>query len=93
MARLGIESSPGLSEPEDHVASLLEMMQGLITGLFGAPLVLAEQRAFFDTHLGSWMPRFLNDLEQAKSARFYRAVAMVGRVFLAIETQAFAMVD
>ncbi len=93
MARLGIEPSPGISEPEDHVASLLEMMQGLITGLFDHPLTLAEERDFFQTHLGGWMPRFMSDLEKAESARFYRAVAKVGRIFLDIEFQAFAMVD
>ncbi len=93
MARLGIEPSPGISEPEDHAASLLEMMQGLITGLFGEPLSIDGQKAFFDSHLGSWLPRFLLDLEKAESARFYRAVGAVGRVFLDIETQAFAMVD
>ncbi|CAA7626185.1 molecular chaperone [Magnetospirillum sp. SS-4] len=93
MARLGIEPSPGISEPEDHAASLLEMMQGLITGLFGEPLPLAAQKDFFDAHLGSWLPRFLLDLEKADSARFYRAVGAVGRVFVDIETQAFAMLD
>lgn len=93
MARLGIEPTPGVSEPEDHAASLLEMMQGLITGLFGEPLDLSGQKTFFQAHLGSWMPRFLSDLDKAPSARFYRAVAEIGRVFLEIETQAFAMVD
>ncbi|EME71320.1 hypothetical protein H261_03958 [Paramagnetospirillum caucaseum] len=93
MIRLGIEPSPGVAEPEDHAASLLEMMQGLITGLFGAPLALPEQKIFFQAHLGNWMPRFLGDLDKAPSARFYRAVAGIGRVFLEIEAQAFAMVD
>jgi TorA maturation chaperone TorD len=93
MARLGIEPSPGVSEPEDHAASLLEMMQGLITGLFGEPLSLSEQKSFFQAHLGCWMPRFLDDLEKAPSARFYRSVAETGRVFIDIEVQAFAMVD
>lgn len=93
MARLGIEPSPGTSEPEDHAASLLEMMQGLITGLFGDPLPLPAQRAFFETHLSCWLPRFLADLERAPSARFYRAVAAIGGVFIDIEGQAFAMAD
>ncbi|WP_239988634.1 TorD/DmsD family molecular chaperone [Paramagnetospirillum kuznetsovii] len=93
MARLGIEPTPGVSEPEDHVASLLEMMQGLITGLFDNDLTPRAQKEFFETHLGGWMPRFMTDLEKAESARFYRAVAKVGRLFLDIETQAFAMVD
>lgn len=93
MIRLGIEPAPGVAEPEDHAASLLEMMQGLITGLFGEPLDLPEQKIFFQAHLGSWMSRFLDDLDKAPSARFYRSVAEIGRVFLEIETQAFAMVD
>ena len=93
MARLGIERSPGISESEDHVASLCEMMQGLITGLFDEPLSLPDQKKFYQTHLGSWMPRFLADLDKAPSARFYRAVAEMARVFLEIEAQAFAMVD
>ncbi|MBI3443959.1 MAG: molecular chaperone TorD family protein [Magnetospirillum sp.] len=93
MLRLGIERSPGISEPEDHAASLCEMMQGLITGLFDQPLPLPAQKAFFQAHVESWMPRFLTDLENASSARFYRAVGRIGRVFLNIETQAFEMVD
>ncbi len=93
MVRLGIEPSPGVSEPEDHAASLLEMMQGLISGLFGEPLPLLEQKIFFQAHLGNWMPRFLGDLDKAPSARFYRSVAETGRVFIDIEAQAFAMVD
>ncbi len=93
MARLGVERSPDIPEPEDHAASLFEIMQGLITGLFDAPLPLPAQKAFFATHMESWMPRFLADLEKAEAARFYRAVGKVGRVFLDIETQAFAMVD
>lgn len=93
MARLGIEPSPTTSDPEDHAASLFEMMQGLITGLFGEPLPLAGQNAFFQAHLGGWIPRFLADLEKAPSARFYRAVAGIGQVFIHIEGQAFAMTD
>lgn len=93
MIRLGAERSPDISEPEDHAASLLEIMQGLITGLFDAPLPLPAQKVFFATHMECWMPRFMADLEKAESARFYRAVGKVGRIFLEIESQSFAMVD
>ena len=35
MRRLGIERSPDVSEPEDHIAALCEMMAGLVEGSYG----------------------------------------------------------
>jgi TorA maturation chaperone TorD len=91
MARLGIARAETVKEPEDHVAALCEMMAGLITGAFGTPLRLAEQRAFFDRHLASWAPVFFDDLEKAKSACLYAPVGTLGRVFMDIEKTAFMM--
>jgi TorA maturation chaperone TorD len=91
MARLGIARAETVKEPEDHIAAVCEMMAGLITGAFGAPLDLAAQRAFFDRHLAPWAPLFFEDLEKAKSARLYAAVGTVGRVFMGIEKTAFMM--
>jgi TorA maturation chaperone TorD len=91
MAELGIARVDEVREPEDHIASLCEMMSGLITGAFGAPLDLARQRTFFDTHVGSWAPRFFEDLEAAGSAAFYMPVGTIGRLFMAIESEGFAM--
>ena len=91
MRQLGIARADGKKEPEDHIASLCEMMSGLIGGAFGAPLDLASQRQFFETHIGSWAPRFFEDLEAAKSASFYMPVGTIGRHFMEIETQAFDM--
>jgi len=45
----------------------------------------------FEKHLSPWIRRFFADLEQAASADFYRRVGTLGRVFLDIETQAFAL--
>lgn len=93
MARLGIARADGVSEPEDHVAALCEMMAGLIVGEFapedGGIVGLDGQRTFFDRHIGSWAGRFFADLETSPSARFYRAVGAVGRSFLAVEARAF----
>lgn len=93
MARLGIARADGVTEPEDHIAALCEMMAGLIGGEFapeGGDIVgLDGQRAFFDRHIGSWAGRFFADLETSPSARFYRAVGAVGRSFLAVEARAF----
>jgi len=91
MARLRIARADDVSEPEDHIAALCEMMSGLITGGFGDPAELAEQRKFFDTHIGCWAPRFFEDLQGAQSAVLYMPVGTIGRLFMAIEAQAFEM--
>lgn len=91
MRALGITRAEEVTEPEDHIAALLEMMSGLITGAFGGPADLATQRRFFTSHLGSWAPRFFEDLEQASSAGFYKEVGRIGSAFMAIEAQAFEM--
>jgi TorA maturation chaperone TorD len=91
MARLRIARADEVKEPEDHIAALCEMMSGLITGSFGAPADLAEQRRFFDTHIGCWAPRFFEDLQGAQSAVLYMPVGTIGRLFMAIEVQAFDM--
>ena len=87
--RLGIETKTGHSEPEDHVAILCEIMAGLVSGDIAAPV--DSDRAFFDEHLGSWIGRFFTDLERAQSAEFYARVGSLGRVFVGIEAEAFAL--
>jgi TorA maturation chaperone TorD len=86
---LGIERSEGRCEPEDHAGTLCEIMAGLIAGEFAAPA--ERQRYFFHRHLAPWMARFLADLENARAAEFYRRVGAIGRLFIEIETQAFAL--
>jgi TorA maturation chaperone TorD len=89
LADLGIERVEDRSEPEDHAAILCEVMAGLIAGEFAIPV--ERQQYFFDRHLAPWIRRFFADLEAAEAADFYRLVGMVGRVFIEIETQAFAL--
>ena len=86
---LGIECVEGQCEPEDHAAILCEVMSGLAVGEFAAPV--ERQRYFFDRHLGPWMARFFSDLESAKTADFYRPVGAIGRLYIEIETAAFAL--
>ncbi len=89
LAALGIERTAETSEPEDHAAILCEIMSGLVGGEFRAPL--DRQRQFLDKHLAPWIGRFFADLEAAQAARFYRPVGTIGRLFIAIETEAFAL--
>lgn len=89
LADLGIERAGSDRDPEDHVAILCEVMAGLSSGRFEADLTW--QQAFFERHLKPWAGRFFADLERAKSARFYRAVGGLGRVFMDIEAEAFLL--
>ncbi|MFA7429353.1 MAG: molecular chaperone TorD family protein [Rhodospirillaceae bacterium] len=90
LAALGIERSPGHCQPEDHAGFLCEVLCGLILGTYGAP-DLAVQKAFFDKHFSPWADALFADIEAAPSAVFYRPVAMIGRLFTAVERDAFAM--
>ena len=91
LADLGIARAEGVGEPEDHIAALCETMCALILGRFGPPAPLRVQREFFEAHVAPWAARFFADLEKAESARFYRPVGTVGRLFMHIEAQSFEM--
>ena len=91
MAGLGIERNPDVKEPEDHIATLCEMMAGLIRGEFGDPLSVEDQHAFFNTHVATWASHFFTDLEAAEGSVFYAPVGKIGRAFMEIEIEAFRM--
>lgn len=91
MAALGIKRPDSVKEPEDHIAALMDMMAGLISGTFGKPATLAEQKKFFEAHISSWASHFFADLEGAKSSVLYAALGSIGRSFMEIEETAFSM--
>jgi TorA maturation chaperone TorD len=45
----------------------------------------------FEQHLAPWIGRFFADLERAEATEFYQRIGMLGRVFIEIETEAFAL--
>ena len=92
LAELGIDRSGVSEEPEDHIAFLCEVMHGLITGAFGAPAPLERQREFFNRHMSTWAIKVFEDLESAKSAALYMPVGTIGKLFMAVEAEAFGMV-
>ena len=86
---LGIVRVEQQNEPEDHAAILCEIMAGLAGGgLAAAP---DAQKGLFEKHLAPWIGRFFADLEGLKTANFYQRVATVGRLFIDIEAEAFAL--
>lgn len=89
LAALGIERAEGHHEPEDHAAILCEIMAGLVARRFAAPE--NTERELFTKHVVPWMGRLFADMERAESAKLYRHVGTLGRVFLDIEAEAFTL--
>ena len=86
-----IERAPSVYEPEDNIATLMEVMGGLIVGRFSTPASLDDQKLFFNRHVAPWASHFYADLETAKTAMLYSAVGSVGKAFMAIEREAFRL--
>ncbi|RLK10316.1 TorD/DmsD family molecular chaperone [Ruegeria conchae] len=91
MAARGITRAQNVYEPEDNIASLMEMMAGMIVGRFGAPASLEDQKAFWSKHIGPWATHFYSDLEGAENSVLYASAGTAGRVFMEIEREAFRM--
>lgn len=89
LQRLGLVRTEGLSEPEDHIAFLCEVMAGLIRGNCGTDDI--DDAAFFTRHIQPWAGRCFADIATAEAADFYKPVGRLGRLLIDIETQAFAL--
>ena len=86
--RLGFERHETVKEPEDHAAILCQFMGMIIAE---NRLSLSDQRGVFERFVKPWMQDFFEDLEQAESATFYRAVGRLGKVFIGIEKHFFSL--
>ncbi|PUB11512.1 TorD/DmsD family molecular chaperone [Yoonia sediminilitoris] len=91
MMAQGMTRADNVFEPEDNIASLMEMMAGMIVGRFRAPASLDVQKAFFNQHIAPWAGLFFADLEAAKNSVLYASVGSVGRAFMNVEREAFRM--
>jgi TorA maturation chaperone TorD len=89
LAALAIARAEGNAEPEDHAAILCEIMSGVTGGRFPAPE--GTDSRLFEKHMAPWIGRFFADLERAEHADFYRRVGALGRLFMELEMEAFAM--
>ena len=89
MAKNSIVRAENIYEPEDNIASVLEMMSGLIIGRFGEVASLSQQKTFFNRHIAPWAGHFFTDLEGAEGSLFFAPIGAIGRHFMAIEKEAF----
>ncbi len=91
MTARGMSRAANVFEPEDYIASLMEMMAGMIVGRFGTPATLSQQKTFYNKHIAPWAGHFFSDLEAAKNSILYASLGAVGREFMEIEREAFRM--
>ena len=91
LAELGLGRRLGVTESEDHVAALSDVMRHLIvTGPDDAGL--ARQQLFFNRHLAPWFEAMCDALERAPEARFYPRTTALVRAFFEIERLSFDMI-
>ena len=74
MSEIGIERAQDVKEPEDHIASLFDIMSGLIRGQFGRTFSIDEQAKFFKKHIEPWAGLLMQDIEAAKTVVFFSPV-------------------
>ncbi len=93
LARLGLSRAEAMSDTEDHVAYLCEVMRYLIAGDDAATANLTAQRRFFGDHVQPWVLQMCAAIEQHPCASFYAALAAFTRAFVAVEAQGFDLLD
>ncbi len=87
---LGLARQVGVSQPEDHLAALLEVMCHLVrrgNDVEG----MASQREFFERYLGPWFEKFCRTVDAQRTLYFYRTAASMLKAFLDIEAEGFKL--
>jgi TorA maturation chaperone TorD len=88
----GLESAQEISETEDHISALCEVMRYLIAGDDVVISNLTNQRVFFNDHIRPWYDELCDAIEGIPEMHLYHPVAALTREFLAIEGQSFDMI-
>ncbi|CAG2128871.1 Chaperone protein TorD [Cupriavidus yeoncheonensis] len=91
LARYGLVRHDDVSETEDHVATLCEVMRFLVAGDDIAVSNLGEQQRFYARHLQPWIGKLCDALSGHPKARFYRSVAGLMQAFADVEAVALEM--
>ena len=88
LSRLGLARRSGSSEPEDHIAALLEVMRHLIAEQKRG---LEEQKRFFERWIWPVVEPLCDAINKSELTPHYRPVAKFTRAFLELEHCAFEM--
>jgi len=92
LATLGLGRREGVTVVEDHVAALFETMRALIAGQGERrPASIAQQRDFFDRHIGTWILQCCVATSQTSVANYYQRVAQFAHSYMVLERDSLAM--
>ena len=88
----GFVRDPSVSETEDHLAALCDVMRAMILGdVSNVPASVEQQRVFFQKHMQPWVHQCCAAITQNVKSNYYKRVAAFADAFFEIEIQAFAM--
>ena len=86
LERLGLARRAEATEPEDHLAALLDVMHHLVRRSEDDGTV---QAAFFNSYLKPWHEKFCTAVETLDGAGYYRQVSRLMKCYFAIEVELF----
>jgi TorA maturation chaperone TorD len=91
LAQMGLQRADSVTESEDHIASLCEVMRYLIASDDVLQANVLNQKKFFGTHMQAWVLTLCEAIAKHPDAKFYAALAGLSKVFFEVEMQAFDM--
>jgi len=89
LAALGLARIETMSETEDHIACICEVMRYLIAGEDVEVANLTQQQKFFGAHVQPWVPALCDAITAHPKAQFYAALAGFAAAFVSVEAQGF----
>ena len=92
LEEFGLEAAEEVTETEDHISALCEVMRYLIAGDDVEISNLTNQKVFFNEHIRTWYGELCDAIQDLPEMHLYHPVAILTREFLDIEGQSFDMI-
>jgi TorA maturation chaperone TorD len=84
--RLGLARKAIATEPEDHLAGLLDVMRFLLQRSDGD---VAAQASFFNSYLKPWIGTFCDAVIESEAAAYYGTLCRMMKAYFTIEVEYF----